>query len=123
MRDLSHLEMYRYKGSDLMQAWGSFGDAHNGMFHLPSPVDRQEIKVVASDGMGWDHVSVSKERRPPLWREMCWIKDQFFDEEDCVVQYHPPKSQYVNFHPNCLHLWKLTAGIMPIPPTILIGPK
>ena len=45
----------------------------------------------------------------------------FWDEEDCVVQYHPPKSDYVNIHKNCLHLWRPTDGELPRPPKIMIG--
>ena len=33
-------------------------------------------------------------------------KALFWDEDDCVIQYHPPRSEYVNNHQNCLHLWR-----------------
>jgi len=32
----------------------------------------------------------------PSWDVMWYFKDVFWDEEDCVVQYHPPKSKYVS---------------------------
>src|SRR5215831_8512364 len=56
-------------------------------------------------GANWEHVSVSTAQRAPRWDEMCWVKDRFWEPEDTVVQYHPPKSLYVNCHPYTLHLW------------------
>lgn len=72
--------------------------------------------VVFSWGMGWEHVSVSYPNRTPTWDEMCRVKDIFWNEEECVVQYHPPKSEYVNFHPYCLHLWRRIGEEYPMPP-------
>ena len=44
----------------------------NGVFSIPlGPLVRN---VMASDGMGWEHVSVSLRNRTPNWREMCFIK-------------------------------------------------
>lgn len=37
---------------------------------------------------------------------MCYVKDMFFEEDECVVQYYPSKKDYVNIHPYVLHLWK-----------------
>lgn len=72
---------------------------------------------------GWEHVSVSTRRRTPNWREMCFIKDLFWKLEECVVQFHPPRSEYVNNHPYCLHLWRQSKTQMPMPPSILVGYK
>lgn len=55
---------------------------------------------------GFDHVSFAPfSGKVPTWAEMCEIKDIFWEDEDVVVQVHPPKSQYVNLKDNCLHLW------------------
>jgi hypothetical protein len=70
----------------------------------------------------WEHVSVSRERRIPNWEEMCFGKRLFWDDDECVVQFHPPKSDYVNCHPRCLHLWRPVGGGFPTPPSMLIGP-
>jgi hypothetical protein len=40
-----------------------------------------------------------------------------------VIQYHPPESEYVNNHPNCLHLWRPTGCALPMPPSIMVGVK
>lgn len=80
-------------------------------------------KVIASDGEGWEHVSVSFPTRCPSWAEMAHIKGLFWDAGDCVVQFHPPESEYVNNHPYCLHLWRPTGHDIPTPPSILVGYK
>lgn len=80
---------------------------------------------IASDGEGWEHVSVSvvhpEMSRTPSWEEMCAIKDIFWEPQDCVVQYHPPKDKYVNQHPFCLHLWRKIGFDMPVPNPDLVG--
>ena len=85
--------------------------------------DNITYRVIASWGAGWDHVSVSLVDRCPTWEEMCWIKDLFFEPEECVMQLHPPKSRYVNCHPYCLHLWKPHRHTIPLPPTEFVGVK
>jgi hypothetical protein len=71
----------------------------------------------------WDHVSVapSKKRIIPSWDDMCMIKDIFFKEDEAVIQIHPPKNQYVNNMPNCLHLWRWNEGEMILPPSFMVG--
>lgn len=85
-----------------------------GVFKIP--FEGRELYVVASHGGNWNHVSVSLENRCPNWREMCFIKDLFFNPEDCVIQYHPPKSVYINIHKYVLHLWQPKNEIIPMPP-------
>lgn len=81
------------------------------------------LLVMSSGTMGeWEHVSVSRQSRCPTWPEMCKIKDLFWGEEETVIQYHPPKSEYVNIHPYCLHLWK-PPFVVARPPSILVGIK
>lgn len=92
-------------------------DGWNGAFRFG------RFWVVCSDGEGWDHVSVSHEDRIPTWEDMCRFKDLFFDPEEVVVQYHPAKSEYVNLHPRCLHLWRCQDAPMPTPPSWMVGPK
>lgn len=64
------------------------------------------LKIICSDGWGWDHVSVSTHTRCPTWEEMCFVKDLFFEADEVVMQLHPAKSSYVNHHDFCLHLWR-----------------
>lgn len=81
------------------------------------------MRLQFSFGMGWEHVSVSRKLECPSWLAMCFIKDLFWPDHECVVQYHPAKSEYVNFHKNCLHLWRPIDVELPTPPSILVGPK
>ena len=105
------------------QYWSTPDLGFNGMFRFYSTWGR--LRCIASDGMGWKHVSVSIERdsRPPKWEAMCAVKDLFFEPEDWVVQFHPAKSEYVNHHPGCLHLWMPTNERMPTPDSIMVGPR
>jgi len=97
-----------------------------GAFQLIGP-NGVHMLVMSSDGNregeGWEHVSVSMKNRTPNWGEMCFVKDIFWTEHETVVQFHPPKSEYVNFHPYCLHLWRHKVMSMPMPPSLLVGPK
>ena len=76
--------------------------------------------VVFSWGGGWDHVSASFTNRTPTWDEMCVLKDIFFREDECCVEYHPAYSNYVNIHPYCLHLWRPQHENIPTPPNIYV---
>ena len=84
-----------------------------------------EGTIIVSSGCGWEHVSVSpkKLRITPSWSDMCIIKDIFWREDEAVIQVHPPKEEYINNQPNCLHLWKCTYKDMILPPAILVGIK
>lgn len=83
-----------------------------------------QVRVRASEGLGWEHCSVSINRdRTPSWEIMCAVKDLFWDEEDTVIQFHPKKSEYVNCHPHVLHLWRPTDKEIELPDSILVGFK
>jgi len=98
----------------------TFGN--NGAFELLLKTPgKPRLFAIASDQAGWEHVSVSRKDRCPTWDEMCAVKDLFWTEEDAVVQFHPPRSNYVNNHPFCLHLWKPADGSLLLPPSILVG--
>ena len=86
----------------------------------------KNMTVIWSYGGGWEHVSIDGKNRTPTWDEMCSIKDMFFSDDECCVQYHPPKSEYVNNIPHCLHIWKPIeqhSGALPIPPSLFVGIK
>ena len=74
---------------------------------------------LATQPTGWEHVTVSTAHRTPTWEEMSWVKDQFWDKEECVIEYHPPASVYVKIHPYRLHLWKPKHKVIPMPPAHL----
>lgn len=96
-----------------------------GMFRIPGRQAKgRGLKVIAVDGedTGWEHVSVSIEgsHKCPSWEEMCIVKRLFWDDNECVVQFHPEEEKYVNLHSGCLHLWKCVATPFPTPPTICV---
>jgi hypothetical protein len=101
-----------------------------GLFSFSSPHTGATLRVVvcnaelhervAKVSEGWDHVSVSRIDKTPTWEEMCFVKDLFFDADECVMQLHPPKSEYVNNHPHCLHLWRPGRTPMPMPPKVCV---
>jgi len=106
------MEKYRV---DHPFAQGVRGDEYNGAFHYKNAGNHWAI--IASNGGGWDHVSVSliNRKRTPTWEEMCAFKDMFFFEHEVVIQIHPKKEDYVNLSKNCLHLWRYH-GDQPTPP-------
>ena len=80
--------------------------------------------VVASDGAGWDHISITlKVKRCPFWNEMCELKSLFFEDEETVMQLHPPKSAWVNNVEHCLHLWRPQHAEIPLPDPMMVGVK
>lgn len=92
--------------------------------------DVEMWRMVFGDEPMFEHVSVSVmpeehtlRRRTPRWSEMCFVKGLFWDEEETVIQYHPPKSCYVNWNPHVLHLWKPAGLVMPLPPVKAIAPS
>lgn len=95
-------------------------DGGAGILHMTG---LRNCTVIWSFGGGWEHVSVCPRNRTPDWDEMCQIKDMFWNDDECVVQYHPAKSEYVNNAKNCLHLWKPVNHEFPVPPSILVGIK
>lgn len=79
------------------------------------------LRVIASEGEDWDHVSVSTETRTPTWDEMEFIRGLFFGDEETVMQLSVPRSEHINNHPHCLHLWRPQKATIPRPPGILVG--
>lgn len=111
-------EQYRIK-TGIMGSDESYGN--NGSFKIP--FESFEFSVIASDQEGWEHVSVALPNRNPNWREMCFFKNLFWGEDICVIQFHPPKAEYINNHPHCLHLWKPIDKDIETPPYSLVGVK
>lgn len=122
MKNLDYLNEYRY------YYFGQYGDSYNGLFIIPTK--KVKFQVIASNGMDWEHVSVTLKNRwgyqlhrCPTWEEMCFIKELFFEGNEVVMQLHPSEEEYVNNHPYCLHLWKPKSAVIPTPPSELVGIK
>ena len=127
----SHLDKWRFQEPPYLSApgstFGAFQIRRNGVI----------LQVIATDGViestapkgpheDWEHVSASaydtmfRKERTPRWEEMCFLKDQFWNEDEVVIQFHPAKSDYVNIHDFVLHLWRWKKGIFPTPPKICV---
>jgi hypothetical protein len=99
-----------------------------GVFMVP--YNGAKLRVIACAGFvseqehgreyAWDHCSVSLPKRIPNWLEMSYIRHLFWNPEDTVLQFHPPATDYVNFHPNTLHLWKPVYGEVLLPPKEMV---
>ena len=94
-------------------------DGFSGIISMPL----WKGSIICSWGGGWEHCSVSpsKKNTIPTWDDMCMIKDLIFKEDEAVIQIHPPKDEYVNNMPNCLHLWRYLDGNMVLPPSFMVG--
>lgn len=92
-----------------------------GSWSMRSPADDRELHIIASWGMGWDHVSVSRRARTPSWREMEHVKRLFFRDDETAMQLHVPPSDHISIHPNCLHLWRPQDVEIPRPPGMMVG--
>lgn len=102
----------------------------NGLFHIRHPATGRVFRVIASDGRDWkrlglggevwEHVSVSLDDRCPTWEEMDWIKRIFWRDDETVLQFHVPRSDHVNYHAYCLHLWRPTQTAIPMPPKLCV---
>lgn len=91
-----------------------------GRWQITFKGGESQLRIIASWGGGWDHVSVSLPDRCPTWDEMNFVKDQFFGSHETVMQLHPAKQNYVNCHPFCLHLWKPHQEAISLPPTVMV---
>lgn len=125
MKDLSIYKMNNAIGGILRfmsEYYDSPGDSTCGCFLFKH--DGYTYNIIASSGAGWEHVSISSNTdKPPSWEVMCSVKDAFFESEEWVMQFHPARSEYVNNHPYCLHLWRPVDGRFPTPPSLLVGIK
>lgn len=111
MRCPNSLEQYR------QAVGGEEGDACNG-FLMIKP---KGLAVQFSDGGGWEHVSVSKRSKTPSYEDMDWIKRQFWQDRDTVMQLHVPRKEHINLSSNCLHLWRPLTEEIPRPPGWMVG--
>jgi hypothetical protein len=94
--------------------------AFNGQFLVP--LEGEMFLVQLSDGWGWRHLSVSNAQRRvlPTWSVITRLRDLFFPDDVWVVQMFPPKEEYVNDCPWCLHLWESLDEPMPHPSVVMV---
>lgn len=109
-------EKYRVK-TGFMASDESYGN--NGFFSIPE----RQLKVIASDGMGWEHVSVStfKGRKLPTWYDLVFVKNLFWNPDETIIQFIPKESEHRSIG-EVLHLWKKSGSEYELPPSIMVAP-
>lgn len=116
-------ERWRDTSPQVRQYYGGIGDETCGVFMVPSPIDGKGMRVIASSGEGWDHVSVSRRNRCPTWIEMEFVKRHFFAPHEVCMELHVRPSDHLSLHEYCLHLWRPNDGReIPLPPAIMVAP-
>lgn len=73
------------------------------------------MTVIESDGGEtahgeWLHVSASFPDRMPSWDDLGMLKRILIGPDADAIIVLPKQRQYVNIHPNCLHLWHRLDG-------------
>ncbi|MCL2737580.1 MAG: hypothetical protein FWE17_01820 [Alphaproteobacteria bacterium] len=119
-KDNTYVNKYKLNRSvsAVMPAMNSLGIS---AYRIPVKSSSVTLTVIVDENNGWDHLSVTVNTsdgdapRCPTWEEMCFVKDLFFTEEEIAIQYHPPKSKYVNIQEYCLHLWRPQNEVVPAP--------
>ena len=80
-----------------------------------------QLRIISSGSdkeSGWEHVSISHQEQVPTWKEMCYIKELFWRDDETVLQLK--KSMYINCHLFTLHLWKKIGKEVELPPRELL---
>lgn len=92
---------------DLPQNWKIIRQSEDGAAYR----SRNGLLVMISccverDGRNWVHLSVSRRKEYPSWDEFSRVKDLFLGREALALQVLPPRSEWVNDHAYCLHLYQ-----------------
>lgn len=99
-----------YQPRVLPHGWTRAGGLDNAYRHI----HRRIVVIVSAareaDGRRWIHVSVSHRDRLPTWEELREVKDWIIGRAALAVQVLPRAEEYVNLHPNCLHVWHCLDG-------------
>lgn len=77
-------------------------------FTLPLDDSIARISAMRFDEDLWEHIMVDCEllQRCATYQEMSFVKDLFWPGNELAFQVHPAKSEYVNYKPYALHLWR-----------------
>jgi hypothetical protein len=66
-----------------------------------------DCHIIVSREQGRWHMSISHNERYPSWDEIHEARYELLPEERTFAMILPPKSEYVNLHHNCFHLWEI----------------
>ena len=127
LRDLTPaLDACRQRTPRVLERYGSYGDGGNGVFSLPSPRGGGALLCIASNGDGWDHVSVSLPDRCPNWPETGACASALSSADGETTMAGPmcrPRITSTIIPIACISGGPTTAGIIRAPgPRSLVGP-
>lgn len=98
MRDNLEINKYRIRQGELATP-DSYGMA--GSFIIPLGHTRRAVVITCNGdtGSGWEHVSIHVIRKrgrkniqeTPTWKDMCFIKNLFWSDDEVVIQKIDPK--------------------------------
>ncbi|PSB52046.1 hypothetical protein C7B67_08540 [filamentous cyanobacterium Phorm 6] len=60
---------------------------------------------IEKDGNWWVHLSLSRKKSVPTWIDLVKVKEIFLGADALAIQVLPPRSEWVNVHEFCLHLY------------------
>jgi hypothetical protein len=64
------------------------------------------LVVTSIDGDKW-HLSISCVDRLPTYEELKKARYKYTPNRLSMAQIFPPREEFVNLHPYCLHLWEI----------------
>lgn len=100
-------EDFKFKKLDLPANW-LLQQAARGSILVEALTNNDRLSVIITKDGGVLHISISHPNRYPTWKEMTTIKYHFYPDIE-MAMYFPKRSEYVNYHPNCFHLWEVQA--------------
>lgn len=72
------------------------------------------LTVCVAKEYGYWHMSISHPQRYPDWDEIHKARYNFLPGEINTAILLPKKSEYVNIHPNCFHVYELPDAEVPV---------
>ena len=112
LSDVDAIRSVRWVGDVLPRlgapGWTEIDPPFSGMVCLRNWKEGLEALLTAApqdDGRRWLHFSLVHRQRVPTWSELVAAKEALLGPETKAIQVLAPRSQWVNIHQNCLHLF------------------
>lgn len=77
-----------------------------------------QITVYASQE--WEVISILSDNGYADWDTVCSIKNEYFGEDETIIQLHMPKNVEKELNPNAIYLWKPLKKEIPLPPKKMV---
>jgi hypothetical protein len=80
--------------------------AHNELEGSLRTFKRGDLYIMVAWGGRW-HLSISCDERDPTWEEIRDARYALLPDKSTMALFLPPKSEYVNLHEHCYHMWEV----------------